>query len=97
MEVVIWIICAWIGGTALILGSLMLLGSLLLWFVPASSSSGNPAEQQPSPPLAQPWQNRLVLMAIALILTLLGLGLLLAFPFPSQLSSPAANTGAQLH
>ncbi|MBE9014473.1 hypothetical protein IQ250_30230 [Pseudanabaenaceae cyanobacterium LEGE 13415] len=32
--IILWLIIAWIGGTAAILGSLMSLGSLLLWTIP---------------------------------------------------------------
>jgi hypothetical protein len=34
IEVLIWLAIAWVGGIAAILGSLMFLGSLLLWLIP---------------------------------------------------------------
>jgi hypothetical protein len=38
IEALIWVAIAWVGGTATILGSLICLGSLLLWLIPASGS-----------------------------------------------------------
>ncbi|MBD2071883.1 hypothetical protein H6F93_30920 [Leptolyngbya sp. FACHB-671] len=81
MSQLLWIAIAWIGGTALILGSLMTLGSLLLFLVPAGAkpaAKGN-LTSSTSP---RPWQNQLKLLLLSLSLTLAGLGLLSLFPFP---------------
>ncbi|MBE9179935.1 hypothetical protein IQ268_15290 [Oculatella sp. LEGE 06141] len=76
MNQLLWVAIAYIGGIAAILGSLMLLGSLLLWLVPRTKST-------PSSPLL--WQNRLKLTGFSLLLSLLGVGLLVAIPFPGGL------------
>ncbi|HEY9805361.1 MAG TPA: hypothetical protein V6D04_02240 [Candidatus Obscuribacterales bacterium] len=70
MHQVGWFLVAWVGGSLAILGSLMTLGSLLLWWVPRSGS-------QPSL-----WQNRLKLLAVSLGLAIAGFSLLVAFPLP---------------
>jgi hypothetical protein len=73
MQQLVWLAIVWVGGTAAILGSLMALGSLLLWLVP------NPKNLKTSVAV---WQ-RLKLLGVALCLTLLGLGLLGFVPFPA--------------
>ncbi|MGA7938044.1 MAG: hypothetical protein WCA35_31135, partial [Kovacikia sp.] len=74
----------WLGGTAAILGSLMTIGSLLLWIVPAPQTRdrkvGDPASQVGP----KPWQNRLKVTAFAGAIALAGIGLLMAFPFPQN-------------
>ena len=70
MHQVGWFLVVWVGGSLAILGSLMTLGSLLLWWVPRSGS-------QPSL-----WQNRLKLLAVSLGLAIAGFSLLVAFPLP---------------
>jgi hypothetical protein len=81
MSQLLWIAIAWIGGTALILGSLMTLGSLLLFLVPVRAKSHTKTNSADATPSLQPWQN-LKLLLLSLILTLIGGGLLILFPFP---------------
>ncbi|MBW4471225.1 MAG: hypothetical protein KME45_12600 [Stenomitos rutilans HA7619-LM2] len=76
----LWLISAWIAGTTAILGSLMVLGSLILLVAPAQPRSRNP---QQSPPTSHPWLQRLKLLAVSLAIALAGLGILLVVPFPS--------------
>jgi hypothetical protein len=75
MNWAIWFVIALVGGVAAILGSLMLLGSLLLWLIPAAKTTS---------PSSRPWLGRIKLLAVSLLLSLSGLGLLIAFPFPSR-------------
>jgi len=76
MIVVLWLAIACLGGVALILGSLMAIGSLLLLAVPPSKT--NLPVDTPFPA----WRGRLQLMLMALALTLSGLGVLIWVPFP---------------
>ncbi|HEY9749516.1 MAG TPA: hypothetical protein V6C63_12600 [Allocoleopsis sp.] len=70
MSQVGWFLVAWVGGSLAILGSLMTLGSLLLWGVP-SSGSGRSL-----------WQDRLKLMVVSMGLAIAGFSLLVVFPLP---------------
>ncbi|NES97107.1 MAG: hypothetical protein F6K32_18095 [Desertifilum sp. SIO1I2] len=69
LTVIGWMAIAILGDTAAILGSLMMLGALLLWLVPHR-------QQQSS------WSSRLKLLGIAGAIALFGILLLLAVPFP---------------
>jgi hypothetical protein len=64
----IWLVVAWVGGTAAILGGLMTIATFLLWLVPSKSPS---------------WQNRLKLLGVSLGLAIGGGALLIAVPFPT--------------
>ncbi|MBD2019708.1 hypothetical protein H6F43_05835 [Leptolyngbya sp. FACHB-36] len=75
----LWLVGAWIGGTAAILGSLMTLGSLLLWLVPSQMSHGRKSAVQDAP---QFWQRRLSLLVISVTIAFTGFAVLLAVPFP---------------
>jgi hypothetical protein len=82
MSQLLWIAIAWIGGTALILGSLMALGSLLLFLVPTGAKPNARANSTDSTPFPRPWQNQLKLLLFSLTLALAGWGMLNLFPFP---------------
>ncbi|WP_446867967.1 hypothetical protein [Phormidesmis sp. 146-12] len=68
MMIFTWLVVAWLGGTAAILGSLMTIATLLLWLVPQKSPS---------------WQNRLKLLGLSLGMAIVGFALLLTVPFPT--------------
>ncbi|MBF2027131.1 MAG: hypothetical protein IGS48_10250 [Oscillatoriales cyanobacterium C42_A2020_001] len=82
MRSLIWLALAWVGGAAAILGSLMTLGSLLLWLVP------NPATKSslPDKPLVAPntWRTRARLLLFSLALAFVGFKVLLLVPFSSH-------------
>ena len=40
LSLIVWFVLAWVGGAAAILGSLMAVASLLLWFVPHGEMQG---------------------------------------------------------
>ncbi|NJN57459.1 MAG: hypothetical protein HC879_08135 [Leptolyngbyaceae cyanobacterium SL_5_9] len=84
MSQLLWMAIAWIGGTALILGSLMTLGSLLLFLVPAGAKSYTKANSTGATSSPQPWQNNLKLLLLSFTLSLVGGGLLSLFPFPQR-------------
>ncbi|NJL41583.1 MAG: hypothetical protein HC899_36515 [Leptolyngbyaceae cyanobacterium SM1_4_3] len=84
MSQLLWMAIAWIGGTALILGSLMTLGSLLLFLVPAGAKSYPKANSTDATPSPQPWQNNLKLLLLSLTLALTGWGMLSLFSFPQR-------------
>lgn len=65
--ITVWFVVAWVGGTAAILGSLMTIGTLLLWLVPGKPRS---------------WQAQLKLTGFSVVIALFGFVLLAAFPFP---------------
>jgi hypothetical protein len=81
MTQILWFMLTWIAGTAAILGSLMTLGSLLLWLAPLQSRSRKTDASLGSMP--SQWQNRLKLLAFSVAIALAGLGILLVVPFPS--------------
>ncbi|PSB19104.1 hypothetical protein C7B65_12525 [Phormidesmis priestleyi ULC007] len=60
----VWFAAAWVGGTAAILGSLMAIGTLILWCVPNQSGA---------------WQNQLKLLGFSVGLTIVGFALLFIF------------------
>lgn len=76
----LWFALTWIAGTAAILGSLMALGSVLLWFVPSVPPRSRKLEVSSTLP---GWQNRLKLLAFSVAIALAGLGILVVTPFPS--------------
>jgi hypothetical protein len=80
MHQILWIAIAWIGGTCTILGSLMAVGSLLLWLVPVSSARSKKAD---SPIAAAPGWSRWKLLVVSVAIALTGLSLLILIPFPS--------------
>lgn len=87
MQSVLWLLTAWVGGTAAILGGLMLLGSLLMWLLPLSAtkrSSSKRDRSDSSSPL-QAWRQRLLVAVVAVGLAVAGVGLLWAVPFPDHL------------
>jgi Na+/melibiose symporter-like transporter len=71
----VWLAIATVGGIAAILGSLIVLGCLVLWLIPAKTLGAEPTTA---------WQNKLKLMAIALVLSLSGIGILAIVPFPIE-------------
>jgi L-lactate permease len=83
----VWLVLAWIGGTAAILGSLMTIGCLILWIAPSQpqrvkkTDRQQSAKQQSANP-TQPWQNKLKLTIFSLAIAIAGFSLLVAFPFP---------------
>ena len=81
MSQLLWLVLAWIAGTAAILGSLMTLGSLILLFVPSQARSRQP--EKPFLPSKQSWQHRLRLLAFSVAIAIAGLGILVVVPFPS--------------
>lgn len=81
MSELLWIAIAWLGGTALILGGLMTLGSLLLFLVPAGTKPPTRANSTSSTTSSQSWQ-KLKLLLLSLMLALAGLGMISLFPFP---------------
>ncbi|MGJ3248637.1 MAG: hypothetical protein ACFE0I_21470 [Elainellaceae cyanobacterium] len=81
MKHIAWLITVWIGGTATILGSLMTLGSVILWLAPSSKH----AQKGDSSIVPKLWCSRLRLLGVSLALTALGLGLLIAFPLNAWL------------
>jgi hypothetical protein len=84
MSELLWIAIAWVGGTALILGSLMFLGTLLLFLVPTKVKPNTGANAASSTTSSQPWQNQLKLLLLSLTLAIAGLGMLSLFPFPQR-------------
>ncbi|MBD2035122.1 hypothetical protein H6F76_08780 [Leptolyngbya sp. FACHB-321] len=76
----LWFALTWIAGTAAILGSLMALGSVLLWFVPSVPPRSRKLEEASTIPA---WQNRLKLLVFSVAIALAGLGILVVTPFPS--------------
>ncbi|MBD2096651.1 hypothetical protein H6F90_16075 [Trichocoleus sp. FACHB-591] len=81
MNQMAWFLVAWIGGSLAILGSLMTLGSLLLWLVPRSGSKPQKMDRERSPGIPD-WQNRVKLTAVSLGLAIAGFTLLVVFPLP---------------
>ncbi|MBD1864339.1 MULTISPECIES: hypothetical protein [Trichocoleus] len=81
MNQMAWFLVAWVGGSLAILGSLMTLGSLLLWLVPRSGSKASKPDGERSPGIPD-WQNRVKLTAVSLGLAIAGFSLLVVFPFP---------------
>ena len=82
MSQILWFVLAWVAGTAAILGSLMTLGSLLLWLSFGAHPRSRPAEAPPVPTFPH-WQKRLKLLAFSVAIALVGLGILVVVPFPS--------------
>lgn len=80
MQQIAWIALAWAAGTAAILGSLMTLGTLLLWLVPSSRPQSKKGENQPSHQHPQWGHLKLVLVSAAI--ALVGLSLFVVVPFP---------------
>jgi hypothetical protein len=75
LDIIIWLVCACLGGIAAILGSLMFLGSLLLWWIPqGSTKSGTSA--------LPAWQGRLKVLAVAGLIAIVGMGVLAIVPYP---------------
>jgi hypothetical protein len=75
LDIIIWLLCACLGGIAAILGSLMVLGSLLLWWVPQESTKSG-ASTLPA------WQGRLKVLAVAGVIAVVGMGILAIVPYP---------------
>lgn len=76
-----WIAIAWAAGAMTVLGSLMILGSLLLLLIPTTVTKSKKSES-PSPAISPAWQGRLKLLGVSIALTLLGLVVLVIVPFP---------------
>lgn len=79
MQQVGWLAIAWIGGSLAILGSLMTVGSLLLWLVPSSARQLKKASDLETAP---GWQNYLKLLVVSVSFAIAGFSLLLIFPLP---------------
>lgn len=77
LPTLLWLGVAWVGGTAAILGSLITVGSLLLWLVPPTQTKGKPHTASPSH-----WVGPLKILGFGLAIGLGGLALLLTVPFP---------------
>lgn len=73
MKQLIWLAIAYAAGIAAILGSLMFMGSLLLWVVPHAWLKAD---------LNRSVRQRLLLNGIALIMAIAGTLLLTLIPFP---------------
>ncbi|MBW4580878.1 MAG: hypothetical protein KME42_15030 [Tildeniella nuda ZEHNDER 1965/U140] len=82
MSQITWFILAWVAGTAAILGSLMTLGSMLLWLSPSVQTRSRQTTT-PRLPTSSPTQNRLKLLAFSVVIALAGVGILIVVPFPS--------------
>lgn len=82
MRSLIWLVLAWIGGAAAILGSLMTLGSLLLWLVPSHATQSS-LPDQPSV-ASNTWKTRAKLLLFSLALAFVGFNVLLLVPFSSH-------------
>jgi hypothetical protein len=67
MLTILWLVLAWVGGIAAILGSLMTVASFLLWLIPADSTA---------------WKGRMTVLSVAVGLTIVGFALLWVVPFP---------------
>ena len=57
VDLVLWLVAAWVGGTAAILGSLMTIGCLLLWLLPDQFDN---------------WQKRLKLLGFSVGVAIVG-------------------------
>lgn len=79
MDVFIWLVLAWLAGTATILGSLLAIASVLLWFVPDRANTRTAKTPAPRSVWFQRWR----LTGTAMMLALSGLTLLVVMPFPS--------------
>lgn len=77
----LWLISTWIAGAAAILGSLMVVGSLILLVIPTQPRSRKP---QQDPATNYSWLQRLKLLGISLTIALAGLGILILVPFPAS-------------
>lgn len=75
-----WIALAWAAGIAIILGSLMTLGSLLFWLVPVSQPRSRNLNSQSSS--GQIWRDRVKLLLVSGAIALAGLSVLAAVPTP---------------
>jgi hypothetical protein len=84
MQQLLWIAIAWLGGIAAILGSLMTLGSLLLWLASSQPMRTKKTENQSSAIAVKSWQGRLKVTVFSLAIALTGLSLLIAVPFPKN-------------
>jgi hypothetical protein len=84
MHPLLWIAIAWIGGTAAILGSLMTLGSLLLWLASSQQVKTRKTENHGSQMASKNWQGQLKVTAFSVAIAFAGLGLLSAIPFPKH-------------
>ena len=87
MYQLLWLALIWVAGTALILGGLMTLGSLLLWLVPtlpakSKRTTERSSSDRPATADIKPWLGQLKLLVVSLALSLAGGGLLFALPFP---------------
>ena len=89
MQQLWWFPIAWIGGSLAILGSLMTLGSLLLWLAPKQSHQPKKMDDTRSLP-SDDWQNHFKLMVFSVAIAVVGLTLLIYFPLPlhSVLTQP---------
>ncbi|WP_421659276.1 hypothetical protein [Leptothermofonsia sp. ETS-13] len=84
MQQLLWIAIVWVAGSAAILGSLMTLGSLLLWVAPTqpTKTTRRANEKALVTTMTQPFQDRLKLLAVSVAIALAGLSLLAIVPFP---------------
>ncbi len=84
MNQMAWFLVAWVGGSFAILGSLMTLGSLLLWLVPRPVSKASKTDGVSFKRLSagSDWQNHVKLMAVSVGLAIAGFSLLVMFPLP---------------
>ncbi len=81
MSQILWFMLVWIAGTTAILGSLMTLGSLLLWLLPLSSARSRQPQVQ-TIAAAPVWHDRLKLLAFSVAIAVVGLSILVVMPFP---------------
>jgi small-conductance mechanosensitive channel len=78
MQQIGWLVLAWVAGIAAILGSLMTIATLLLWFIPASPTKSRKTDSSNS----HPWAKRFQLTIVAIAIALTGFSLLMLIPFP---------------
>ena len=79
MQQIGWFAIAWVGGSLAILGSLMTIGSLLLWLVPAPAHQLKKVDDSATAP---GWQSHLKLLGVSISFAIAGFSLLLIFPLP---------------
>lgn len=81
MYPIVWMAVMWIAGTAAILGSLMTIGSLLLWLVPIAAVRGKKSATEVK--TESIWLVRVRLLGGSLAIALTGISILRIMPFPN--------------
>ncbi|EKQ68250.1 hypothetical protein OsccyDRAFT_2775 [Leptolyngbyaceae cyanobacterium JSC-12] len=81
MRLLIWVVFAWFAGAAAILGSLMTLGSLLLWLIPVR---GKTPESDQRLAASHTWRTRIRLLLFSLALAMVGFSILSLVPLSNN-------------